>query len=339
MKPIDFQNYILEWALLNGRKDLPWQQLMSPYRVWISEVMLQQTQVVTVIPYFQRFIKLFPNVQSLANAPLDQVLTLWSGLGYYARARNLHESAKMIAVADRFPNTLSELMALPGVGRSTAGAILSIAYKQSAPILDGNVKRILSRCFGVSGWPGEVSVQKELWRLSTLYTPEKDVAAYTQGMMDLGAMICRHKQPLCKQCPLNSVCIAYLEDRVNVLPTAKRQVPLPIKEKVFLMLVNDRGKVFLTKRPLQGIWAGLWCLPEFSDLKEVFNWCDEYLHFKPKYQLQPVRRHTFSHYHLDYQVVYMKTEIRDIALEGSICYCPINDVELGLPAPMKHLIN
>ncbi|HHZ70117.1 MAG TPA: A/G-specific adenine glycosylase [Methylococcaceae bacterium] len=339
MDPVDFQNYVLEWAALKGRKDLPWQQPVSPYRVWVSEVMLQQTQVAAVIPYFQKFIRQFPDVQSLAIAPLDQVLTLWSGLGYYARARHLHESAKVIVAGNTFPNTLPALMALPGVGRSTAGAILSIAFEQSAPILDGNVKRVLSRCFGVSGWPGNTTVLKELWQLSALYTPEKKVAAYTQAMMDLGATICKRQQPLCLQCPLHSGCIAFVEDRVSLLPTAKPQVKLPIKEKIFLMLVNDWGEVFLTKRPLKGIWAGLWCLPEFSDLEGALNWCDSYLHIEPLYQLQQVRRHTFSHYHLDYQVVFMKTEIREIVLDNSACYCPATNFELGLPAPMKHLLN
>lgn len=338
MEPIDFQNFVLEWGVIEGRKDLPWQHPVSPYRVWISEVMLQQTQVATVIPYFQKFIRQFPDVQKLAIAPLDQVLTLWSGLGYYARARHLHESAKLIVAGDRFPNTLPALMALPGVGRSTAGAILSIAFEQSTPILDGNVKRVLSRCFGVSGWSGDTTVLKELWQLSALYTPEKKAAAYTQAMMDLGAMVCKRRQPLCEQCPVNVACIAFQNNKVHLLPRAKPKVKLPVKEKIFLMLMSDEREVFLIKRPLKGIWAGLWCLPEFSDLEGALNWCDSYLHLEPVYQLQQVRRHTFSHYHLDYQVVFMKIEIREIVLDGSVCYCPATDPELGLPAPMKRLL-
>lgn len=339
MDPIDFQNYILEWAVLEGRKDLPWQKPVSPYRVWVSEVMLQQTQVATVIPYFQQFIKAFPDVQSLASAPLDTVLTLWSGLGYYARARHLHESAKVIAAGDTFPNTLPALMALPGVGRSTAGAILSIACGQSAPILDGNVKRVLSRCFGVLGWPGDSTVLKELWQLSTFYTPQKEAAAYTQAMMDLGAMVCKRRQPLCEQCPVKVSCIAFQNNQVNVIPAAKPKVKLPVKEKIFLMLVSDEREVFLIKRPLKGIWAGLWCLPEFSDLEGALNGCEDYLGFVPVYHLQALRRHTFSHYHLDYQVVFMQTEIKEIVLEDSVCYVPKTDRKLGLPAPIKRLLN
>ena len=339
MDPIDFQNYILEWAVLEGRKDLPWQNPVSPYRVWVSEVMLQQTQVATVIPYFQQFIRTFPEVQSLASAPLDTVLTVWSGLGYYARARHLHESAQVIVAGDTFPNTLPALMALPGVGRSTAGAILSIAFGQSAPILDGNVKRVLSRCFGVSGWSGDSAVLKELWQLSTLYTPQKKAAAYTQAMMDLGAMICKRRQPLCEQCPVNESCIAFQNNQVDVLPTAKPKVKLPVKEKIFLMLMSDEQEVFLIKRPLKGIWAGLWCLPEFSDLEGALNWCEIYLGFVPVYHLQGLRRHTFSHYHLDFQVVFMRTAIEEIVLEDSVCYFPKTETKLGLPAPMKRLLN
>ena len=245
----------------------------------------------------------------------------------------------MIVAGDTFPNTLPALMALPGVGRSTAGAILSIAFGQPAPILDGNVKRVLSRCFGVSGWSGDSAVLKELWQLSTFYTPQKRAAAYTQAMMDLGAMICKRRQPLCEQCPVNESCIAFQNNQVDVLPTAKPKVKLPVKEKIFLMLMSDEREVFLIKRPLKGIWAGLWCLPEFSDLEGALNWCEIYLGFVPDYHLQGLRRHTFSHYHLDFQVVFMRTEIEGIVLEDSVCYFPKTDTKLGLPAPMKRLLN
>ncbi len=270
MSPEIFQQKILAWFDLFGRKDLPWQLNISPYRVWLSEVMLQQTQVTTVIPYFNHFIQKFPNVHQLANAPLDSVLHLWSGLGYYARARNLHKTAKSISVAGgEFPNDLNLLMQLPGIGRSTAGAISSIAFNKSQPILDGNVRRVLARFHVISGWTGGSKVNNKLWQLSSDYTPLLRVADYTQAMMDLGAPICIRSKPKCSQCPINSACLAKIEGKISELPTPKPRKSLPVKKTIFLMAQNQQGRILLEQRPKTGIWGGLWSFPEYESLANI----------------------------------------------------------------------
>ena len=246
MNPSDFQQRILAWFDQEGRKDLPWQQDITPYRVWLSETMLQQTQVATVIPYFNAFLEKFPTIECLAQAPIDEVLLSWSWLGYYARARNLHKTAQLIAGQGRFPDTLDEVIALPGIGLSTAGAILSIAFKKSHPILDGNVKRVLARFKAVSGWPGIGQVNKKLWAISAHLTPVDRVADYTQAMMDLGATICTRSKPACQDCPLEDQCLARITGTVSLLPTPKPTKILPVKQHVFLLLnrpLKDQGRV------------------------------------------------------------------------------------------------
>jgi A/G-specific adenine glycosylase len=230
MEPAIFQNKLLSWFDRYGRKDLPWQQQTTSYRVWISEIMLQQTQVATVIPYYNKFIERFPTVEILAKAPVDSVLQYWSGLGYYARARNLHKSARLIVERGAFPDNLDELIKLPGIGQSTAGAILSIAFKKSHPILDGNVKRVLTRFKGISGWPGNTQVAKALWAASAYYTPEQRIADYTQAMMDLGATLCTRTKPNCPSCPLHSDCFARIEQKTAELPTSKPSRKQPVKQ-------------------------------------------------------------------------------------------------------------
>ncbi len=341
MTPLAFQQNILAWFDQHGRKDLPWQQDISPYRVWLSEVMLQQTQVATVIPYFLAFTTKFPNVESLAQATVDDVLQLWSGLGYYSRARNLHKAAQRIGVLGRFPDTLNGLMALPGIGQSTAGAILSIAFNTPQPILDGNVKRVLARFKAVSGWAGSSLVNKQLWAFSAAYTPGDRVADYTQAIMDLGAMVCTRSNPMCENCPLTTGCAAFLTNRVQDFPASKKAKVLPVKQVVFLLTHTGRRQVLLEKRPPTGIWGGLWSLPEFTSEVAALDWCvANNLKIRDK-QVGEKQRHTFSHYHLDYTPLFVETEnTMDVIREtGCIVWHNAQQIgQIGLPAPIKPLL-
>ena len=333
MLPSEFQQRILTWFDQHGRKDLPWQQDITPYRVWLSETMLQQTQVATVIPYYNRFIETFPDIESLAQAPLDRVLQLWAGLGYYARARNLHKTAQLVAE--------SGLINLPGIGLSTAGAILSIAFNNSQPILDGNVKRVLTRFYAVAGWPGSSSVNKQLWQLSAELTPRLRTADYTQAIMDLGATLCTRSKPACGACPLNSHCLALTSDNVAAFPNPKPAKTLPVKQLVFLVLTNNQDRILLEKRPPVGIWGGLWSLPEFNSIASAAEWCiNKHIPIISKNTL-PVRRHTFSHYHLDFTPLLVRTENPiNFVMEGkqSVWYKAEQMDDLGLAAPIKLLL-
>ncbi|PKM10775.1 MAG: A/G-specific adenine glycosylase [Gammaproteobacteria bacterium HGW-Gammaproteobacteria-3] len=341
MEARHFQQQLLAWFDRHGRKDLPWQNPVTPYRVWISEIMLQQTQVTTVIPYFNRFIERFPEVETLAQAPVDSVLQLWAGLGYYARARNLHKSARLIVEQGFFPDSLEALMALPGIGRSTAGAILSIACRQSQPILDGNVKRVLARYKGLSGWPGESRVSKALWAASTDYTPEQRVADYTQAMMDLGATLCTRTQPKCPACPLASDCVARIEKKTTALPTPKPSRKQAVKQLYFLCLTDRERRTLLELRPATGIWGGLWSLPEFDSIEAIHNWClSRHIDIKSQTCL-PSRRHSFSHFHLDYTPLCINTDNPiNFVMEGSraVWYKPEQIETLALAAPIKRLL-
>ncbi len=341
MRPLAFQQRILTWFDQQGRKDLPWQQDITPYRVWLSETMLQQTQVASVIPYFNAFVEKFPTIECLAQAPIDEVLHLWSGLGYYARARNLHKTAQLIVEQRRFPETLDELVALPGIGVSTAGAILSIAFGKSHPILDGNVKRVLSRFKAVSGWPGNSKVNKELWAISAHLTPADRVADYTQAMMDLGATICTRSKPVCDNCPLENHCLARITGAVSLLPTPKPAKTLPVKQLVFLLLGDNLKQILLEKRPPTGIWGGLWSLPEFDSIESVHEWC--LIKNLPIVDLQTlaVRRHTFSHYHLDFTPVVIQTNnpINSVMETNQAVWYKAEQIKtLGLAAPVKLLL-
>jgi len=262
-----FADRVLNWFDHSGRTHLPWQQNPTAYRVWISEIMLQQTQVTTVIPYYQRFMQSFPTIQSLANAPSDAVLKHWEGLGYYTRARNLHKAAQIIRDqhAGEFPDTLAEVEALPGIGRSTAGAILSLAYNQAQPILDGNVKRVLARYHAVAGYPGQTAVQKQLWAYAEQHVPQTRNAAYTQAMMDLGATLCTRSKPACLLCPIQTGCQGFKHGNPEAYPAPRPAKVLPEKQAVALLLRNSQGEVALEKRPPTGIWGGLWSFPEFPD--------------------------------------------------------------------------
>lgn len=293
---------LLAWYDQHGRKDLPWQQQRSAYRVWVSEIMLQQTQVKTAIPYFQAFMQRFPDVLCLANAHEDEVLHHWSGLGYYARARNLHKAAQQVRDqhGGEFPQQFDEVLALPGVGRSTAGAILAQAHEQRHAILDGNVKRVLARLHALHGWTGQSSVQQQLWLYAEAYTPHQRVADYTQAIMDLGATLCTRARPRCEECPLQCECMALATDQVSLLPTPKPKKTLPVKTVRMLLLHNAEREVLLEKRPPTGIWGGLWSLPEMPLDEVVEDWCQQRYQLALKhYEEQAVLRHTFSHFHLD----------------------------------------
>jgi A/G-specific adenine glycosylase len=269
--PGDFAAPLLAWFDRAGRKHLPWQQDPTPYRVWVSEIMLQQTQVATVIGYYERFMQRFPDVRALAAAPVDEVLHLWTGLGYYARARNLHRAAQLIVAkhGGEFPQTIDTVQELPGIGRSTAGAILALSRSQRHPILDGNVKRVLARYFGIAGFPGEREVERTLWSLADECTPAERVAHYTQAIMDLGATLCVRSRPLCAACPLAEHCVARIEGRQSALPTPRPKKIRPQRTAYVVLMIRDDGAVLLERRPPAGIWGGLWTLPQFDAIDAI----------------------------------------------------------------------
>jgi A/G-specific adenine glycosylase len=339
-----FHERVLTWFDANGRKDLPWQRGISPYRVWVSEIMLQQTQVKTVIPYFERFMQAFPDVQALARASQDEVLHLWTGLGYYARARNLHKAAEAIAQAGgAFPDTLAGLEALPGIGRSTAGAIMSIAYRQRASILDGNVKRVLARYHRVEGWPGKTAVHNRLWEIAERYTPTVRCADYTQAMMDLGATLCTRSNPACSACPLAEDCAAFAAGDQHQFPGKKPRKALPVKQTHFLLARTPDGAVWLQKRPGTGIWGGLWCFPEITGEQHAITHCLDNWNLRPQtLDALPGFRHTFSHYHLDITpIVALLPTQPDSVMEATQClwYNVHSDVQIGLAAPVVRLLD
>ncbi len=343
MKADSFARDLLRWYTRAGRKDLPWQQQPTPYRVWVSEIMLQQTRVETVIPYYRRFMSRYPTVSDLAGASLDQVLHSWSGLGYYARARNLHATACRVAAqhAGRFPDTLEGLMALPGIGRSTAGAILALACHQRQPILDGNVKRVLARYHALAGWPGQTRVQHALWELAEQHTPQQRVAEYTQAIMDLGATVCTRTRPACTSCPLQRGCSARRSGRQTEYPAPRPTRPLPVRQ-VRMLLLDNAGAVLLQQRPPSGIWGGLWSLPELPERVAVERWCRDALGLDVAMQEQwPVLRHTFSHFHLDITpLVLLARDGRGGIMDPGtgIWHRPDSLQELGMAAPVERLL-
>ena len=265
----EFAEHVIAWQRQHGRHDLPWQATRDSYPVWLSEIMLQQTQVAAVIPYFQRFITRFPDIASLASADEDDVLMLWSGLGYYARARNLHRAARIVVErhGGMFPRQFDAIAALPGIGRSTAAAIAVFVSGARQPILDGNVKRVLARCFGIAGYPGEKKIEKRMWELAAKLLPERDVEAYTQGLMDLGAGICTRRRPRCGSCPLRDECAAKRDNRISELPSPRPRKPMPEKSTVMLILQRQRRGSSGETTGTPGIWGGLWSFPEVGDAK------------------------------------------------------------------------
>lgn len=339
-----FSQSILDWYRHRGRKHLPWQQDRTPYRVWISEIMLQQTQVNTVIPYFRRFIRRFPDLETLGSTPLDEVLHLWSGLGYYARARNLQAAAREIMARHKgqFPRDFTDLIALPGIGRSTAGAILALACDQRWPILDGNVKRVLTRFHAIEGWPGHSSVMHELWDLAERYTPQDHVAEYTQAMMDLGATVCTKGNPFCGACPLAARCQARRFGRQQELPARRPKKKLPTRETIFAILCNGEGAILLQQRPPSGVWGGLWSFPECPVDNEVRAWCEVEFGCRVTSleSWEPIR-HTFSHFHLTITPIFVNVETKtDNVMEPdqTLWYNYADPPAVGLAAPVKTLL-
>lgn len=353
-----FAQAILTWYAKFGRKNLPWQQDKSLYKVWLSEVMLQQTQVSTVIPYFERFVQHFPSIIALANAPLDEVLHLWTGLGYYARARNLHKAAQTIRDEYHgiFPTEFEQVLALSGIGRSTAGAILSSCLNAPYPILDGNVKRVLSRYFMVEGWSGEKAVEEMLWKLSAQVTPTTQVADFNQAMMDIGAIVCVRSKPKCELCPLQSTCKVNQQQKWMDYPAKKPKKDLPERQSYFLIL-NYHGKIALEQRENAGLWGGLYCFPQFSSKKTLLNYLTQQGIFY--YQEWTSFRHTFSHFHLDIFPIYAELSEKPnlahknrsdwrkitepttefvVSSGDKYWYDPLNPSSIGLATPVKNLL-
>ncbi|WP_166444087.1 A/G-specific adenine glycosylase [Pararobbsia silviterrae] len=343
-----FAPTLIAWQREHGRHDLPWQQSRDAYRVWLSEIMLQQTQVSTVIPYYTRFLERFPTIEALAGAPSDEVMSLWAGLGYYSRARNLHRCAQVVveAYGGHFPRTVEALSSLPGIGRSTAAAIAAFSFGAREAILDGNVKRVLARVFGIDGFPGEKRVENAMWTLAQTLLPahgDADIDAYTQGLMDLGATLCTRGRPDCARCAFTPHCVAYATGRQRELPVARPRKAVPVRHT--LMLVMRRGKsIWLERRPPTGIWGGLWSLPEGSDttalarVAELHGYHDSASAFEP---LAPLS-HTFTHFKLDIEpmlldMVAAKTpSARDDAAGRWVALSELD--EFGLPAPVKKLL-
>jgi A/G-specific adenine glycosylase len=337
-----FAERVIAWQVRAGRHDLPWQRDRDPYRIWLSEIMLQQTQVAAVVPYFERFVARFPRLSDLAQADEDSVLQLWSGLGYYARARNLRHAARRIMEehGGRFPKRFEEIAALPGVGRSTAGAIVVFAFGGRHPILDGNVKRVLARYFGVDGYPGNKTVERALWARAERELPRQDTRAYTQGLMDLGATLCTRARPRCGQCPLAADCVARCQNRVAELPAPRPRSALPQRATRMLLLVRG-GEVLLEKRIPAGVWGGLWSLPELPDHEDAaYAARARFGALIERWQPLPAVAHGFTHFRLDIHP--LLCEVRTVetraALPGSL-WLPLEEaIDAAVPAPVRRIL-
>ncbi|MFN2382226.1 MAG: A/G-specific adenine glycosylase [Guyparkeria sp.] len=336
-----FAERLLVWFDQHGRHDLPWQHPRTPYRVWLSEIMLQQTQVTTVIPYFRRFIARFPDIEALAHGQMDDVLALWSGLGYYARARNLHAAARRMAAAG-VPDTVEGWAELPGVGPSTAAAIVAQAFDRRAVILDGNVKRVLARHAALETPLETAATQRTLWSLAEGHTPATRPADYTQAIMDLGATVCRRGKPRCEVCPVNDDCHAREQGREQELPARRRRKPRPVRERVLLWLEDGEGRLFLEKRPPSGIWGGLACLPVSETSSAVDQRLEELgLEAADNWQTLGRLRHVFSHFELNAEVLGARVAHRGVSELAGEWYATeqlANDPPVGLPAPVQGLI-
>ncbi|MEO6687486.1 MAG: A/G-specific adenine glycosylase [Dokdonella sp.] len=340
----DFANELLRWYDLHGRKDLPWQKQRNAYRVWLSEVMLQQTQVRTVIAYFERFVEALPTLADLAAAQEDRVLALWSGLGYYSRARNLHRTAKICIErhAGDLPRELAALADLPGIGRSTAAAILAQAFGERHAILDGNVRRVLARWHGVHGWPGATVAQRTLWTHAEEHTPHHRIVDYTQALMDLGATLCTRTRPQCVRCPVASGCVALRDGLTGVLPHSKPKRPMPTRSTTTLIVRDAQGRVLLERRPPTGVWARLWSLPEIDDAANALR------ELRERYSVDaqdptPLDSfvHTFSHYHLRITPLLLAgmPNLDRIGDDGDRAWTSREQRgSLGLPAPVRKLL-
>ena len=347
MRHLNFSAQLIRWQRAHGRHQLPWQNTHDPYTIWLSEIMLQQTRVATVIPYYVRFLQCFPDVKSLSLASLDEVLALWSGLGYYSRGRNLHKTARLI-VSDhngKFPRKIEVIQQFPGIGRSTAAAIEVFAYGKRCAILDGNVKRVLARYFGVEGYPGEKKTEALLWKKAEELLPKNNVKgnieAYSQALMDLGATICTRTNPKCVVCPIQRKCVAFQEHREDKLPITRPCKPLLVKETVMLMIMR-RGKILLERRPPVGIWGGLWCLPEMPANENIFLYCTQRFGIKTKLLAHmPSIDHAFTHFKLRIypQSLQAVSQISAISQKGRIWISFDGALEVGIPAPVRNLLN
>lgn len=339
----DFADRLLDWFDGHGRKDLPWQKDPTPYRVWVSEIMLQQTQVATVTRFYLRFMESFPGIVVLAAAIEDDVLHHWSGLGYYARARNLHKAAQTIRDehGGEFPTSFDDVVALPGIGRSTAGAILALSRGERHAILDGNAKRVLARYHAVDGWPGKPAIAEKLWSFAERHTPNESVAAFTQAIMDLGATICTRTSPGCAVCPLSMDCVAHKLGLQTDFPGRREKKAKPLKTtQMVLVYANDA--VFLERRPPAGIWGGLWSFPEIDPNDDASDWCRQALNALPVATNRwATVRHSFSHYDLDIEPVAVKLHsIAGVADDTAdrIWYELDSPQQLGIAAPVSNLI-
>lgn len=336
-----FAEKLIAWQQAYGRHDLPWQQTRDPYAVWVSEIMLQQTQVSAVIGYYDRFMQRFPTIASLAEAEQDEVMRHWSGLGYYSRARNLHHAAQTIMRVHSgiFPTDFDTIQTLKGIGRSTAAAISVFAFNQRQTILDGNVKRVLARLYAVDGWPGLPEVEKKLWQIAEGLLPDNGLPAYVQGLMDFGATLCTRSKPRCDSCPMQSQCQAYQQQRVAQLPASKPRKALPEKQVTMLMIV-DAGEILLERRPNQGIWGGLWSLPELSSTQIAVPHVQDRLGLETEsLEVLPVLWHTFTHFKLEITPQPLQLTGRRSALPPNMQWLTFSDaISAALPTPVRTLI-
>ncbi len=338
----DFSTRLIAWQKVHGRHDLPWQNTRDPYAIWVSEIMLQQTQVSAVIGYYQRFMQSFPNIKNLAGATQEEVLQHWSGLGYYSRARNLHNAAQTIVdhYHGIFPQNFEEIQQLSGIGRSTAAAIVSFAFAQRQTILDGNVKRVLARHFLIEGWTGAPKIEKQLWALAESLLPENEMVAYTQGLMDLGATICTRSKPKCAACPLNKTCQAYAQNLVSKLPTPKPKKTIPQKQTTMLLIRHGK-EILLEKRPPSGIWGGLWSLPEIShqEIATQIALSRFGLDTEAEEPL-PSIQHVFTHFKLEItpQPLHVVSKPLQANMPNMI-WLPIEDaIGAALPTPVRNIL-
>jgi A/G-specific adenine glycosylase len=342
-RKIDIAAALLAWHRQHGRHDLPWQRDPTPYRVWVSEVMLQQTQVGTVIGYFDRFMERFPDVRTLAAAPLDEVLHLWSGLGYYSRARNLHLAAQRVAAdcGGELPTDDGALATLPGIGRSTAAAIRALSTGEHAVILDGNVRRVLSRVFGVTGPGAQRTLERRLWQLAEECTPKEDVAAYTQAIMDLGATVCVRRRPLCPACPLAADCVARRTGRQHEIPAPRPRAVRRTRAVVMLFAQTSDGSVLLERRAEHGVWGGLWCPPQFPSAAAARLYAATRLRdAEVESESRTIVKHAFSHFELEISPLLARCAGSSGVMDGPpmLWYNPASPERLGLPAPVAALI-
>ena len=335
---------LVAWHAQHGRHELPWQHERSAYRVWVSEIMLQQTQVATVIGYYQRFMQRFPDLATLAAAPIDEVLHLWSGLGYYSRARNLHRAAQQLLSehGGELPGEIEALVQLPGIGRSTAAAIVALAFGRRACILDGNVKRVLARYFAIDAPVGHSGTERELWLRAEQCTPHADIGVYTQAIMDFGATLCTRRDPSCMHCPLRQDCAALRAGRVHELPAPRVRRARPTRRVVMLLALDPEGQVLLQRRPPHGIWGGLWTPPQFAHRQAATQYCATAL---PEAHLDadalPTLRHAFTHFELEITPLRARCRSAPGVMDGDgmLWYNAREPARVGLPAPIASLLS